>query len=317
MSGGIEVSPFSAADAPGVAALVADALFPDYPFTAESLVHMVRAIGAEDGAWWVARAGIDIVGWAQSQRCLEARARDEQQIKVFVDPNYRRRGLGGRLVGLAEQRALDRGGRVFHSSTRSGFEDGVRFLLGRGWDQVRTERLSALDPHQADVSTLSAQEQRARAAGYELVALRELTDRGRDLYLSYRSIEADVPRDQEYGGASYEEWHRVTFEDPLLELDGSVVVLAAGQPVALAWLVVNRSRGLAGNYMTGTLREHRRRGLGRLMKLRTIRWAQENGISRVSTSNDSNNHDMLELNRHLGYRPLPSKLLFSRTVASS
>src|SRR5262249_12818142 len=101
-----------------------------------------------------------------------------------------------------------------------------------------------------------------------------------------------------------------------LDLDGSFVVLAGEEPVSLAWLVVDRAQGLAGNQMTGTLREHRHRGLARLAKLATIRWAVASGIRRIGTGNDSTNRDMLALNEHLGYQPLPDFLLYARTVDS-
>ncbi|HYY75913.1 MAG TPA: GNAT family N-acetyltransferase, partial [Gaiellaceae bacterium] len=55
--------------------------------------------------------------------------------------------------------------------------------------------------------------------------------------------------------------------------------------------------------MTGTLREFRRRGLARLAKLATIRWAGENGITAIYTGNDTQNQPMLALNDDLGFEP--------------
>jgi GNAT superfamily N-acetyltransferase len=66
--------------------------------------------------------------------------------------------------------------------------------------------------------------------------------------------------------------------------------------------------------MTGTLREYRRRGLARLVKLAAIRWAAENGITALHTDNDSTNADMLALNEHLGYRPTATGTTFAKTL---
>lgn len=55
--------------------------------------------------------------------------------------------------------------------------------------------------------------------------------------------------------------------------------------------------------MTGTAPAFRRRGLARLAKEATIRWAAETGIQTILTSNDTTNADMLSLNEHLGYQP--------------
>lgn len=56
-------------------------------------------------------------------------------------------------------------------------------------------------------------------------------------------------------------------------------------------------------HLTGTLREFRRRGLARLVKLATIRWAAEHGITAIYTGNDTENAPMLALNDSLGFHP--------------
>ena len=52
--------------------------------------------------------------------------------------------------------------------------------------------------------------------------------------------------------------------------------------------------------MTGTLPEFRRRGLARLAKLATIRWAAENGVEWMLTANAEANTGMRALNESLG-----------------
>src|SRR5205823_6240984 len=101
---------------------------------------------------------------------------------------------------------------------------------------------------------------------------------------------------------------------PTLDLDGSFMALAGDEPVSLAWLSVDRERGLAGNALTGTVPAHRHRGLARLVKLATVRWAVANGVRRIATGNDSTNRDMLALNEHMGYRTMPDFLVFARTL---
>ena len=54
--------------------------------------------------------------------------------------------------------------------------------------------------------------------------------------------------------------------------------------------------------MTGTRRDHRRRGLARLAKLATIAWAREQGYPAIVTGCDQDNAGMLQLNKGLGYR---------------
>jgi mycothiol synthase len=66
---------------------------------------------------------------------------------------------------------------------------------------------------------------------------------------------------------------------------------------------VDREEGRATVELTGVLREFRRRGLARLAKLTTIRWAVEHGITAMFTGNDTENAAMLALNEELGFEP--------------
>jgi RimJ/RimL family protein N-acetyltransferase len=54
---------------------------------------------------------------------------------------------------------------------------------------------------------------------------------------------------------------------------------------------------------TATGREYRGRGLALAVKLASTRWAAENGITQLVTTNDETNAPMLAINRRLGYRP--------------
>jgi GNAT superfamily N-acetyltransferase len=92
------------------------------------------------------------------------------------------------------------------------------------------------------------------------------------------------------------------------------VVVTGEQPVALAFLEVDEPARVAANEMTGTLPEFRRRGLARLVKLATIRWAAEHGIEAVQTGNSHENPGILALNIDLGYRPVLTETHFVRTL---
>jgi GNAT superfamily N-acetyltransferase len=67
--------------------------------------------------------------------------------------------------------------------------------------------------------------------------------------------------------------------------------------------------------MTGTLPEFRRRGLARLVKLATIRWAAEHGIAAIQTGNSHENPGILALNARLGYRPVATETHYLREDA--
>jgi RimJ/RimL family protein N-acetyltransferase len=77
------------------------------------------------------------------------------------------------------------------------------------------------------------------------------------------------------------------------------------------------SEGRATNMFTGTLREFRGRGLGLAVKLASIAWATENGITSLVTTNDERNAPMLAINRRLGYVPAGRQVEYLREAETA
>jgi GNAT superfamily N-acetyltransferase len=231
-------------------------------------------------------------------------------IFVFVVPSLRRHGFGKALFEQAESYAQELGARSVHSWADS--ESGNTFLEARGFRATGEERISALDPGQADLSSLPRLRSRLSEEGFHLVALGEVRDRVHELHRVYAASSADVPQDFREDDIRLDEWRRETLEHPQLSAEGSFVVVAQESPAALAFLEVDEPAGLAANEMTGTLPEFRRRGLARLAKLGTIQWAAQAGVGSVLTANDEANVAMVALNESLGYRPVLTETQYLR-----
>ena len=140
-----------------------------------------------------------------------------------------------------------------------------------------------------------------------------MRDRERELFELYDAAERDMPDDYTHAMA-FEDWLPETLGNPELDLDLSAVVLVGDRPAAFAWLTADREGARAANEMTGTAPEFRRRGLARLAKEATIRWAAGAGVRTIVTSNDTTNADMLALNEHLGYRPSVLRISVTKDV---
>ena len=95
---------------------------------------------------------------------------------------------------------------------------------------------------------------------------------------------------------------------------GSSVLLDGERPVALTLLVVDPLGGIAATAFTGTARSHRGRGLARVVKLASIRWAARHGIERMLTGNDETNAPMLAVNRRLGYVPVSEHFSYAKDL---
>jgi GNAT superfamily N-acetyltransferase len=255
----------------------------------------------------------EIVGFADGQTRWEVSEEGVCEFWAAVARSRRRRGIGSELFEAAWAHLLGIDARVVQ--TWADEDDGKRFLLARDFTEVRQERISSVDPRTIDLSNLADLEAAKRAEEFRAVPLGQALDRPRDLFDLYMLGEADIPGVFTEDNITFEEWEQETLAAPSLDRQGSFVVLRGKRPVAMAWLEVDRQAKRATNEMTATAPEYRRRGLARLAKLASMRWAADLGITSVLTSNDRENPAMLALNESLGYRPLVVRGIFVREVA--
>ena len=128
------------------------------------------------------------------------------------------------------------------------------------------------------------------------------------------SIAKDVPSSELFS-PPFEQWRDVFLGPPGKSPESIWVALDADQPIGLAAL--RRQGGnSAWHEGTGVERPYRGRGVARLLKIRTIEWARENGIDFLYTGNDINNPRMYDINIRLGYSPLPSRIEVVKVLRS-
>jgi len=301
---------FEPGDAAGVSAALHEEE-PPHPVTAEGVLHWRDAQPERARArLWVAEGDGRIVGWAEVRLRWTTSVPDVGDVWGYVVPSMRGRGLGTALYGEASRYLIEAGAKVLESWTYT--EAGAGLLEARGFRATGKEQVSVLEPALADLTMLQGLEAEKAAEGFRLVPLGEVLDRVEALHRVYAAASADVPEYFREDDIRLEEWRRETLEHPQLSLQGSFVILAREQPVALAFLEVDEPARIAANEMTGTLHEFRRRGLARLAKLATIRWAAENDIAAMQTGNAHENAAMLALNAGLGYRPVQTETHYLR-----
>lgn len=307
------IRPFRNDDAAGVAGFLRTALVTPWVVSERDVLHWQEVPERARRAAWVALEDGEIVGWAECQGRWEVSEVGVCEVWGAVDPSRRRRGIGSELFETAWDHLLFIGARVVQAWAEE--EDGKRFLGARGFAEVRQQRLSSVDPRTVDLSYLSGLEAAKHLEGFRAVPLGEALDRPRDLFDLYMQGEGDMPEVFAEDNIGFEEWEQETLAAPSLDRDGSFVVLHGERPVAMAFLEVDRESRRAHNEMTATAPAFRRRGLARLAKLASLRWAAELGITSVLTSNDRENPAMLALNDSLGYRPLVVRGVFVRQIA--
>lgn len=287
---------------------------PPHPVTSAGVLHWRDGQPERAKArLWVAEEAGRVVGWAEARIRWTTKVQDVGDFWAYVVPSERDRGLGAALYAEVEGYVRGLGARALESWTYTAA--GASMLERRGFRATGTEQVSILELARADVSELAALEERKAQEGFRVVPLGDVRERVEELHRVYAAASQDVPEYFREDDIRLEEWNRETLAHPQLSMEGSAIVLSGDLPVALAFLEVDEPANIAANEMTGTLPEFRRRGLARLAKLATIRWAAEQGIAAIQTGNSHENPGILALNEQLDYRPVATETHYLRVNA--
>ena len=301
------------ADVPAVVDLL-DELYPEWLHDVDDFRHRLattperartlRLVAVEDG---------DVVGSAMGRFDLYSGRDDVAFLWIAVREGYRGRGIGSALYDETFAHLVRHGARRLLAESKD--EDSARRFAGaRGFRHTMTRRLSSLDPRSLDTSAFDELRRAREGEGFRVVPMSDFRDRPQAIHAIDAETSRDIPLDQPATEIDYDDWRRAHWESRLLSLEGSSVVAHDGRPISFAMISAQPSRGKAENAMTGTLREFRGRGLARLAKLRSIRWAAANGIAQIVTENDETNAPMLALNTSLGYGPFAAQLAYVRDL---
>jgi GNAT superfamily N-acetyltransferase len=301
---------FRREDADAVATLLQEAEPPE-GVTGPGIVHwQEKQPERAHVASWVAEEDGEIAGWARAAMRWAVSAEQVGEIWGFVRPSLRRRGLGTEFYEQGAAHLLGCGARVLESWTTT--DAGAGFLLAQGFRPGRQGTILELDVASADLSGLPELEGKLVEEGFRLAPLAAVLDRARELHAVDAEAIADVPDTYTEDDVRFEDWLDEALGHPQLTNEGSFVVLRGDRPVAHALLHLDPAMGIAANEMTATARDFRRRGLARLAKLATIRWAAENGFRTIITGTDEANAGMNALNESLGYRRLATETQYLR-----
>ena len=228
-------------------------------------------------------------------------------LDVFVEPEYRRRGWGGRLVERICGRALGLGAQVVHACIDEGNRDGAVFLQHRGFSRARQylvlERPDGDYPR--DPVDLGDYRLDRFSAGEEQV-LADIQNRVFEGSWGFCPNTAE-----EIGFFLALTMTRLT--DVLALRD------ARGELVGYLWpQVLARAEAEGGTHgwihMVGIRADLRGRGLGRRLLQAGLRVFAEQGVRDVELTVDESNRSAVELYRKLGFRIKARKLWFERSV---
>jgi RimJ/RimL family protein N-acetyltransferase len=220
---------------------------------------------------------------------------------VTVDARARGQGIGAELAGnvIEHLHALDA---KKATSMFRWTEEGERWAVAQGWSRLLTGPLIALDPRDVPEPLVPP--------GYRCVSMAELT--AEDLFEPVRAAALDEPTPVPNDNFDLDEFVR-EWDEPDMDLDSSTAVLDEdGRVVAFSFLMVGGDRASHG--FTGTVAEHRGRGLATAAKRQALRAAAARGVTRVTTANAEENAAMRAINKKLGFEPIGETVIFGRDL---
>jgi len=249
--------------------------------------------------YWAAEDGAKLVGWATA--AIEYQSAERPGfLDVSVAPEARKAGLGTALLERCEAHLAGLGVATVLSSTTPE-EGSQRLATAHGFRNTNTTRISGVDPRTIEPGSVPP--------GVSLHPLASLDPR--KVYELDAEAMRDVPGEVAMDDVSFEQWLADYWRHPDTDLDASVAAVIDDRPVSFSHLRIAPG-GRAVTDMTGTLRDYRGRGLALLVKRATLVNAAKRGVELVSTENDETNGPMLRVNENLGYRPIGSRLTWSR-----
>jgi GNAT superfamily N-acetyltransferase len=225
---------------------------------------------------------------------------------IAVLPEARRRGIGERLLRAISEAARSAGKTELYVSCADHRPEGFEFLEHRGFTELERSKTVRLELAGVTPPTV------VRLPGIELTTLAARPDLVAGVHAIALETFADIPGGVERMVAGdLAEFRARDVDRPSIPKDAFFVAVDPASDRAVGYaslLMVPGSTTTAWHDMTAVLREYRGRGIARILKEATIRWALDNGLTALESGNDEGNAPMRAVNAHLGYRPLPDEI---------
>ena len=224
-------------------------------------------------------------------------------LRLAVDLRMRRRGVGALLWTHVLAELDERGARGVYAWARDATA-GASFLEKRRFTEVLRYYNQVRAAATAPVTT-PAMDERLTRDGIRIATLDELmradehaAEKAYDLYYASRTDQATLGPMTPVPFAAWSTWN---VEHGNALRDGYFIALDGDRYVGQSTARRSTADDVVDIGVTGVLPSHRRRGIGRALKLRLHAYARANGYREIHTTTTRQNAAMTALNDSLGY----------------
>jgi RimJ/RimL family protein N-acetyltransferase len=240
-------------------------------------------------------------------------------IDLFVKPEQRRQGLGGRLyenlersvkdllVNKLQVSILDNSSEIRTFAERRGFSERWHFIPMRLNLDTFEDR-----PYEIIIDSLERE-------GFQFTSLEELKnteEAQRKLYILNDTTDLDVPgKNGEHTWNSFDDFQKRVCQMDWYKPGGQMVVIdkTTGEWVAMS--AISRFGNHAYNLHTGVDRRYRGRKLAQAVKVLALRYARDIlKVNMVHTDHNTMNQPMIAIDRKFGYVEMPGTFVMLKIL---
>jgi GNAT superfamily N-acetyltransferase len=226
---------------------------------------------------------------------------------LAVLPEARRRGVGSALLDAVARSAAAAGKTGLHLRCRDHRPDAIAFLTHRGFAELERQKAVRLELAGRTPPDVRLPD------GLALTSLADRPELVTDVHAVAQETFADIPGgDVPMAVGDLAEFRARDVDKPGIPPDAFMVAVEAGTDRVAGYASLQLLPGrpdVAWHDMTAVRRAWRGRGLATALKLATIGWAIQHGLTALETGNDEANAPMRAVNARLGYEPLPDEVI--------
>jgi len=281
------------------------ACYSDFVFDPEVLQaqDMMDHFVSLPGARWLAQQGTKAAAYGELRQFAEDISSPRRFLNIVVHPEYRGRGLGGRLYRLLMEHLLVLPDLSLRATVLSEDTYSAGFMQRRGFVCEQSLQEWALLLPYIDIQRTLCRKGICADTQMSLCSVEELQtdpERNRKLYRLIREIRQDTLWASDRPLISYDMFEASYLGDPSFFPEMAFVAVYAGEYIGYCDLRDDGAEGMLFN-LTGVLRNYRRQGVAAALKRIGLERAQEKGYTRVRTFCSAENTAIQAINKQLGF----------------